>query len=200
MRYLLVTALLFGINGCSNRAQVNSQSTGLELVSTSRNEKYRLDVVFRGKKWDEAYPPVITEVVLRNEKGEEVRYHPIDEPSLTEFKGYFLEVWSPDEEYLVLPRGRFQGFCIIKAAAAFDRVRNSECDDFVRLREENGTGLWHEFQSWTSPSTVVFSAGLSHDFYKFQYDLPGRKLKPVAKSAPSMEGENKDGRVKVESN
>jgi hypothetical protein len=55
-------------------------------------------------------------VIVKNESGDEACYAPADDAASGDSDIYFTDVWSPDEEHLVLPRGRSEGFCILKAA------------------------------------------------------------------------------------
>lgn len=198
---LLVLAVL-AVNSCTHATSNYAPGQELDVATTVRNNKHKIEVLFYARKTgagNASSPHVIEQVTLRNEKGEEARYVPADEESVKDSHGYFTDVWSPDEEWLVLPQGRFQGFCIIKAEGAFKRVKERECDDFIRIHAKDGTGLWHEFQGWNNSSALMLKAGLSGDLFKFQYEIIRGELRSLGSSVP-FEGENKDGKVKVKQN
>jgi hypothetical protein len=174
----------------------------MEPIAKELNGKYKIECLFYGSKSaneNSSISYAIDQVRLRNEQGEEVRYMPPDEASVVDSHAYFTKVWSPDGEWLVLPRGRFQGFCMIKAAGAFNSFKAGECDDFIRIRGRDETALWHEFQGWKNPHAIAFKAGLSGDLFDFEYEIGNKELKALGPSAP-FQGENKTGKVEAKPN
>ena len=171
-------------------------------LAVKENKKYHVRCVFYGEEVEAGAgrtAKVVRYVALKNESGDEARYAPADAAAAGDSDIYFTDVWSPDEEYLVLPRGRFEGFCIMKAPGAFESVKAGRCDDFIRVREKNGTSLWHEFVGWGG-GLLTFKAGLSGDSFTFRYDLTSRSLTTSERPIPSVEGENGAGKLIVGAN
>jgi hypothetical protein len=196
--YLLLAAgLLALVSPCAPRSSPPQTAAPREhVLSVKENRKYKVRCVFYGEEMEvgaNLKAKVVRYVAVRNEGGDEARYAPLD-AAAGDSDIYFDDVWSPDEEYLVLPRGRSEGFCIVKARGAFEGVKARRCDDFIKVRETNGTALWHEFVGWDGES-LTFKAGLSGDSFTFAYDLPRRSLTTAERPAPSVEGENSGGKL-----
>lgn len=196
--YLLLAAgLLALVSPCAPKS-----SSRENVLAVKENKKYKVRSVFYGEEMEvgaSQRAKVIRYVVVRNEGGDEARYAPVDAAAAGDSNIYFTDVWSPDEEYLVLPRGRSEGFCVMKAAGAFESVKAGRCDDFIKVREKNGTALWHEFVGWDGES-LTFKAGLSGDSFTFGYDVARRSLTTAERPAPSVEGENTGGKLSVSAN
>jgi hypothetical protein len=193
--YLLLAAgLLALVSPCAPKS-----SSRENVLAVKENKKYKLRSVFYGEEMEvgaNQKAKVIKYVIVRNEGGDEARYSPVDAAAAGDSNIYFTGVWSPDEEYLVLPRGRSEGFCVMKAVGAFESVKAGRCDDFIKVREKNGTALWHEFVGWDGDS-LTFKAGLSGDSFSFGYDVARRSLTTAERPAPSVEGENAGGKLSV---
>lgn len=199
--FLLVAGLLALVGPCApNSSPHQTAAVPREnVLAVKENKKYRLRCVFYGEEMEvgaNRKAKVVRYVAVKNERGEETRYTPSDAAAAGDPDIYFTDVWSPDEEYFVLPRGRSQGFCIMKAPAAFESVKAGRCDDSIRVREKNGTALWHEFNGWDGGS-LTFKAGLSGDLFTFRYDVPQRLLSTTERPPPSVEGENGGGTLSL---
>ena len=155
LQCMLVLSLLFDFVSCSTaRKAPQTKPVDNTFINTSENRKYNMACLFHGEEMDTGTGEkiqVIRYVILRdNATGKELRYAPLDETSVVSSQAYFTSVWSPDEEYLVLPRGRFKGFCIINSSVALESVQKNQCSDFIKVQETNDTGLWHDFEKWTA--------------------------------------------------
>jgi hypothetical protein len=203
LNLLLAAGMLALASPCAPRPSPPQTAAPREhILSVRENRKYKVRCIFYGEEMEvgaNQKAKVIRYVVVRNEGGDEARYAPLDAAAASDSNIYFTDVWSPDEEYLVLPRGRSEGFCIVKARGAFESVKAGRCDDFIRVRETNGTALWHEFAGWDGES-LTFKAGLSGDSFTFAYDLPRRSLTTTERPVPSVEGENGGGKLSVVAN
>jgi hypothetical protein len=87
-------------------------------------QKYNLDYVFHTMGVTEGNK-IIDAVSIRDlTKGDELTFEPPDQQLLLLGDGYSRNMsWSPDEEYLILPLGQFDGFCIIKSSEALKSIR-----------------------------------------------------------------------------
>ena len=201
--YLCMLLMIVGITSCDRSAVKKNQSgqSQNEVLMTKENQKYNSSCVFYGEKsGDNAAGErgVIKYVAIRdNATGKEANYVPPDSESIQSSQGYFTDVWSPDEEYLVLPLGRFKGFCLIKSSDAVGAIQKKECSDNVRVYDDTGTGLWHEFEKWASDESFVFKAGLSGNDFELQYDIGNQRLIPLYSGKHFIEGENKNGKIKL---
>ena len=196
---ILILPLLIA---CSPELKVNSnsQSDSLYIIKTVPNEKYKLEAIFSGSDVEvgDRKMPVIQQVTIRSsETGQQVKYNRPDGPSESDAEAYFTEVWSPDDELIVLPLERFRGFCIIRAAEALAAIQKQSCLDTVRVRTETGTGLWHQFEKWDTNQSFVFNAGLSGDQTRLRYEVAPERLTALEPKIRFLEGENNRGKIKV---
>src|SRR5262245_54489757 len=134
--YLLYFVILAALVDCGRLGGSSGQTSDPpKVLGASRNQKYGLSCLFYGERVDAEGEPVelMRYVAVRDDRTrKEVRYVPVDENSMPDQYGTSTKVWSVDEEYLILSRGRFEGFCIIKAADALEHVEKKTCTDFVR--------------------------------------------------------------------
>jgi hypothetical protein len=200
-RWLL---LLLPLIGCSSEPVSISQpqATAARVMEVKANHKYKLEAVFSGTdvKVGERTLPVIEQLIVRNaETGREVKYSHSDGPSASDAHAYFTDVWSPGDEYLVVPLDRFRGFCIIRAAEVLELVQKQACSDTIRVRTETGTGLWHQFVRWDNSEAFSFKAGLENSMNRFQYDISRRRLIALDRNS-SFQGENGKGQVEITTN
>jgi hypothetical protein len=198
-RYLLVaTAALFVSGGCSQPGLGGSAGAEDQPTKVKVNRKYGLECRFHSEEVGDDIK-VITYVSLRDSKtGEEVRYHPLDAGSLIPENGFDKNLsWSPDEEYLILPLGRFEGFAVVKAAEALQSVKEKKYADSVRVQLNTGTQLWHDFEAWEGKGTFIFKAGMSESFPRFKYDSVEKRLTALDKVSEIFEGYNGAGKMVV---
>lgn len=170
---------------------------------------------------EDGSPPIkyVESVSLRDKRGgAEARLTPEDGDGLLSSQAYFADVWSPDEEYLVLPRSPFDGFCVIKAKGALKTIKQRRCDDFIRVvdyrppMEVKEVAFYHEWGKWESGSAFSFKAGLHGDRWTFVYDAAQKQLydgearsedflsylkERVAKNDVRTVGESKGGRIEI---
>ena len=204
LQCIIAFSLLLNFAACSRARPPQPIKTANNFfIKSSENRKYNLACLFHGEEIVTGTGEklsVIRYVALRdNATGKELRYVPLDETSISSSQGYFTSAWSPDEEYLVLPRGRFKGFCIIKSGAAFESVEKNQCSDFIQIQATNETNLWHEFVKWNDDHTFIFKAGLSGDDFNFAYNLPKQELTALLPSARSFTAENSKGKLDIQS-
>lgn len=185
-----------------------------EWAKEAPNPKHKLTVLFLEDGGGIEY------VALRDDaSGRRVRFAPAR--AKTDSGGaekYPRDVWSPDGEYLVLPLGPFDGFCVVAAKTAFRTFARRRCDDFIRVwdyrpaMEVRELGFHHEWGRWETDSAFSFRAGLHGDRWTFVYDAARGKLydgearkddylsylkERVAKNDERTIGGNKRGRVEI---
>lgn len=187
---------------CSSKLSVNSGSEApkLYVIKVTPNQKYKLEAIFSGFDVDvgDRQVPVIQQLTIRSsETGQQVEYNRSDGPSTSDASAYFTDVWSPDDELLVLPLNRFRGFCFVRAAEALAAVQKQSCFDTVLVRADTGTALWHQFEKWDTGQSFIFSAGLSGDQIPVEYDLSKQRLTVLQPNVKFLEGENSKGKIKV---
>jgi hypothetical protein len=194
---LIGLVLALGIAGCS----MGSRSDSPRVLLTKENAKYQLICTFYGEKMqlgNGAATNVVKYLTIKSAQGgREVRFKPVDPSSLETSAGFFAEVWSPDQEFLVLPLGRFEGFAIAKSSEALQRLSGNTFNDFVRVQLKSGVRLWHEFQGWQGPSSFRFSAGLSGQQTPFMYDPPAHLLTSNTAGSDSFVGMGAQGALEI---
>jgi len=151
--------------GCSRKVD--------SLVLTKANRKYALTRILYREKLDLSNGSadlLVNRVTIRDDRtGAEVPFSPENPESLSMSSGYYTDVWSPDEEILVLPLGRFHGFRIFRATDAIRRLKEGASDDFIRVQLRTGTRLWHAFKGWQGAHALVFTTGLSGTEDEYTY-------------------------------
>lgn len=202
----LCMLLLLNLNVCAPRTRSPQPQNDKPLVIAQReNHKYRLVVTFYGEEVtfgegvSQRTEKMISYLTIRDEqKANEVRYVPPETGAEDNPHFYFTEVWSPDEEYLLLPLGNFQGFGVCKANEAMTAIKNRKFFDSIAVRVDSGANLWHEFGKWEGNTAFSFKAGLSGDLFGFRYDFASQKLfAPGANSSAGFIGRNQKGELKI---
>lgn len=201
-RWALIVILPLSFGFCSPLRLVSKQNapqTG--VIKVTENRKYKLDAVFSGEDVEvgDRTEKVIDAVTIRSAvTGKEAKYARADGPSTSDAHAYFTEVWSPNDELLVLPLNRFGGFCIIRASDALDSIQKQKCADVVRVRTETGTGLWHDFEKWDGNDSFVFKAGLSGDDTRLKYEISNGRLTALDSNFKNeFQGQNSKGKVAI---
>ena len=187
---------------CSSEPKLNSdsQSTKPYVIKITPNQKYKLEAIFSGTNVEvgDRKVAVIEQLTIRSsETGQHVQYKRSDAPSSSDANAYFTDVWSPDDEFLVLPLDRFSGFCIVRAADALAAIQKQSCLDTVLVRAETGTALWHQFENWDTNQSFIFNAGLSDDQIRLKYDILQERLTALEPNVSFLEGENSRGKIKI---
>lgn len=150
------------------------------VVAVKENKKYGVTATFYGKDYrngenDKAATKVIKEIVFReNKTGAEIKYSPTGTESAADF--YFTEIWSPDEEYVVLPIGKFEGFGIFEAKETLNNIKSNKYYDALKVKTKNSGFFWHDFDKWENDSTFGFRAGLNGELFAFKYDIAKNEL------------------------
>lgn len=192
----LIVVVCLCVGGCSS-----ADPDAPVLLATRSNAKYKLSANFYGNEvalGDGKTISVVSYVTVRDaQRATEARFTPVDASSLNEPGGFFQNVWSPDEEFLALPLGRFDGFAIIRASEAFRSVTDRAYADFVHIEMDTGARLWHEFGQWEQPSRFSFKAGLSGELVPFTYDAASRQLTTAEKISASFLAVNSQGTTRI---
>lgn len=195
---IVAAALVVIQAGCSPKGGAEGPT---QLVSARENRKYGLICQFYGHEvpLDSGKREKVVDYVAvkRKRDGAQVRYKPTDGATLSESSGYFEDVWSPDEETMVLPLGRYDGFWITRASEAFGKLANGDPDDTIRVQMDTGAHLWHEFGRWKDSACFQFTAGLSGQQTTFTYSIRGKRLTTSEKISSVFDGENSAGRLKI---
>ena len=197
----LILLLAFVI-GCSSGQMPVSQPqvSKARVIQVQPNHKYKLEAIFSGSDIEvgDRMVPVIEQLVMKNSQtGQEIKYSRPDGPSASDAHAYFTDVWSPDQELVVLPLERFSGFCIVRAAEVIDMMHQQRCSDTVKVRTETGTGLWHEFEKWDDDESFIFKAGLSGDLMRLKYDIAQGRLTALEAKFNFLRGQNSKGQLKI---
>jgi hypothetical protein len=175
-------------------------SSGVHVLLTKTNHKYALDALFYGEEVRLDNGTRVNNVqylAIRDQNGQEVRFVPVDESSLSSSGGFFPEVWSRDEELLVLPLGRFEGFCVIRSSEAIRSLSERHFQDSLRVQLKSGVRLWHEFRGWKDATTFNFAAGLSGQLTEFIYEVQKPRLVISEKTSGEFVGINGHGQIPV---
>jgi hypothetical protein len=166
-------------------------------MALKENHKYNYTCIFYGDDIEIAdrIEPVFTYMSIRDDStAEEIKYEPSME--VVKSDSNIVDVWSPDEEYLVLLRGNFKGFYIIKASEVAEFIRNRSHVDSIRVYEANTeTALMHFFGKWDGNRSFIFDAGLSGDNWSFRYDITEQKLTVLGERSDFFSGENIKGKI-----
>jgi hypothetical protein len=126
------------------------------------------------------------EITIRNTKKQWYSFKPEDQESLRSSKGFYSNVWSPDNKYLVLPLGRFEGVAIFSVSYIKGNMQKLITKQYygaeltpettLKIVSEFGPALWHEFIGWEGKHTLVIRSGLSKDFKQFRYNIEKNEL------------------------
>lgn len=189
---LLVTSC--GEGGAPNRK---------EPLFSSMNDRYGLSVEFFGE-WagpdgDPKSQYVIDRILLREAaSGESIEYQPDDTAGLRTSLGFFRDVWSPDGQYLVLPRGRFEGFVIFASSRLFETLRKKQFTDSIVIRYRGQSdSAWHGFAGWAGDHVLLFDAGVESSRFRFSYDLNLKQLNASSPPVPLLGALNSMGAVMI---
>ncbi len=173
------------------------------VLKVTENNKYQLEAIFSGEDFgigDQTHKVIESLTVRSKTTADNVKYSREDGPD-SDPEAYFTEVWSPDNEWLLLPLDRFSGFCIIRAHEAMATIRKQKCSDnlFTRLSTSSHELLWHDFEKWDGDAAFVFKAGLYGDNTRLRYDLTTGRLTVLDPNAipRHIEGRNDKGKIAI---
>jgi hypothetical protein len=182
-------------SSCHQPGTVSSQD---QIRPGKSNQKYNLEYSLHTMEVT-AGSRIIDGVSIRDKKsGEEARFEPSDPQSLLLGDGYVKNIsWSPDDEYLILPLGQFEGFCLIKSSEVLNSIREKNCFDTIRIQLKTGLKMSRQFANWDGDSAFVFTAGMENRFPRFRYDFSSRQLSALEKVNDIFEGHNSRGGLAV---
>lgn len=200
MKFFCLLVCLSLFSGACNRL-----GTGVPITDKGkpapgkRNEKYHLEFVFHMMGVTKGND-IVDGVSIRDiNKGEEVKFEPRDQQSLLLGDGYIRNVsWSPDQEYLILPFGQFDGFCVIKSSEALKSIREKKYFDTIRIQLNTGLQMSHEFANWDGNTAFIFKAGMESQFPKFKYEISSHHLSALEKTNDIFEAYNVTGKLVIE--
>jgi hypothetical protein len=207
-RWLLVLILAFSISGCSHLRSVSrpiSSQTDVmstpqtDVIKVSENHKYKLEAVFSGHDVEvgERTEKVIDYLTIRSQvTGQEVKHARVDGPAQSLTRAYVTDLWSPDEEFLVIPRSRLE-FCIIRAAEALDRMQKQTCSDTLSVYVRSGPSLWLDFEKWDGDESFVFKAGVYGDDTRLKYEISSGRLTALDSNIFKIEGMNSKRKLAI---
>ena len=202
MRFLSLLLCLSLFSGSCNRSNTSLHTPDQgEILVGKGNQKYDLELVFHTMEVTKGNRIVDAVSIRDRNKAEVVKFEPLDPQSLLLADGYTRNVsWSPDEEYLILPLGQFDGFCIVKSNQALGSVREKKCLDTIRIQLNTGLQMSHEFVSWDGNSAFVFKAGMENSFPQFKYDISKRRVTAVERTNDIFEAYNLAGKLAISQN
>lgn len=157
--------------GCDNSSRIKpatlKMTVEVEVIYFNSLKTHEL-IVYGNKMNEKIFPEKIC--VKRVGGNQEIEYKPIDQASL-ESSGFDLTyAWSPKGDYLVLPRGRFEGFTVFSTGVLPNAVKGKG-QSFIAIKGTAGTKWWHEFVGWKNNKTIIFQAGLSSKDYTFEWNI-----------------------------
>lgn len=186
---------------CQSR-KTNKQDDESIIIEQKDNKKYNLTAIFRGENFrygdnDEFSTKIIRHVIFRsNETGAEVEYKPTGGLPAGDF--YFTGIWSPDEEYLVLPIGMFEGFGIFKTKDGLENIKSNKYFDTIKVKLNTSGWFYHSFEKWEDDSTFSFRAGLDGDMFAYKYNLEKEELYCYQESCEQQDiGFNNKSKIKA---
>lgn len=173
---LLIVFLLF-LLGCGedNNGKQFELEPPVQVKIIFFNSLNTHELIVRGSKLNnKVFPETI--FVQTIGKNDEVEYRPIDLASIEESGVDLTYAWSPDGRYLVLPRGRFEGFTVFSINDLPQAVANGEGFKSIAIQGVEGTMWWHQFEGWKNAFTVKLCAGLSSECFKFEWNIKNGKI------------------------
>jgi hypothetical protein len=200
---LTTTAKLCGLAACSIWFLV-ACTTESRPIFASNNDRYGLSVEFFGE-WvgpdgDRMSQFTVDHVLLRDVRSKEsVQYRAADPSGLRNSLAYFRNVWSPDQEYLVLPAGRFDGFDIFNAHGALAGLKSRLVADSISVRYRGqSSSLWHGFAGWSGDHILQFEVEFESSKIPFSYDLSRKELSSTSAQIPIFDASNFKGEVPIQ--
>lgn len=200
MFYRLAIILLVSLNiGCysQRRAAEKPNASQPQVITTRENRKYKLEAIFSGFNFEfgERTEKIIDTLTIRNMvTGQEVKHARYDDPAQSLTHAYITDLWSPDEEYLVMPKTQL-AFCIIRAAEALEHIQKQTCSDTVSVYVQSGPSLWLTFEKWDGDESFVFKAGVYGDETRLKYEISSGRLTALDSNILRIEGENSKGKL-----
>lgn len=194
--------LLVSLNiGCffQRRAAEKPKASQSQVITTRENRKYKLEAIFSGFdfQFGERTEKIIDTLTIRNlVTGQEVKHARSDDPAESLTNAYITDLWSPDEEYLVIPKTQL-AFCIIKAAQALEHIQKQTCSDEVSVYVPSGPSLWLTFEKWDGAESFIFKGGVYGDETRLKYEISSGRLTAFDANILRIEGENSKGKIAI---
>ena len=144
----------------------------MQLLKTLNLNSQSVHINFYGMKFDEIYR---YQKITFERNGQSTEFLP-DDPAAIVNSGYFGDIISPNEEFIVLPEGPFEGFCVFTTNDLIENVSSHACHKKVSLKLEGANQeasplLYHNFIRWVDDTSFEFQAGLSEIDYRCVYDI-----------------------------
>lgn len=201
----LAIILLVSLNiGCHSerRASEKTDLSQPQVITKTENHKYKLEAIFFGhaEEVGERTEKIIDTLTIRSQvTGQEVKHTRVEGPAHSLTRAYITDLWSPDEEYLVMPQSQLK-FCIIRAAEALDRIQKQTCSDEVSVYValgpvHSGPSLWLDFEKWDGAESFVFKAGVYGDDTRLKYEISSGRLTALDSNILKLEGSNSKGKL-----
>ena len=198
---IFIFAFVSELGFCQSR-KTDKQDDETIVIEQKTNRKYDLTATFHGINFrygndNELSAKIIRSIIFRdNRTGAEVEYKPTGDRPAGDF--YFTEIWSPDEEYLILPIGTFQGFGVFEAKNALEKIKYNNYFDTIKVKLDSGGFFAHAFEKWEDDSTFSFRAGLDGDMFAYKYNLEKKELYCYQESCEKQDiGFNNKSKIKA---
>ncbi len=166
-----ILAFILGIvfTGCASHSSRESSSHEQSVA-------HGLTLVFEGEKMGAQTFP--TRIFLQDSKNRKTFFKPRDPVSVENSSFIIHPAWSPTQEWLLLPDGRFDGFAAFVATQLPTALTNPSKSLRVGVSGVSGTRWFHEFVRWKSQSIFEFRAGLSGQLTNFECELKTGLITP----------------------
>lgn len=145
----------------------------LERVATKKSQVVRikdLTVHFATKRHDDFL--VTKEIILKSNEG--TYSFSLDGELALQVNVSKEDLLSPSEEFIVLPLGQFDGFCVLEAQNAVSQMKDAEYYRTVKVvlaTNDFSPSLWHDFTGWSGKNSFTFGVGLSGSLEACWYDI-----------------------------
>jgi hypothetical protein len=195
---ILVVALDIGCHS-DRRAAEKPNASQAQVITKKENHKYKLEAIFFSDDDEvgDQTEKVIGSLTIRNQvTGQEVKHVRVEGPDQSLTHAYITDLWSPDEEFLVIPRSRLE-LCIIRAAEALDRMQKQTCSDTLSVYVRSGPSLFLDFEKWDGAESFVVKAGVYDDDTRLEYDISRGRLTALDSNIFKLEGMNNKGKLHV---
>jgi hypothetical protein len=198
---LAIILFVFLSTGCHSDWPAAGKPTASQpqVITTRENRKYKLEAIFSGFDFESGgrTDKIIDTLTIRNlVTGQEVKHARYDDPAQSLTHAYITDLWSPDEEYLVIPKTQL-AFCIIRAGEAFEHIQKQTCSDTVSVYVQSGPSLWLDFERWDGHESFVFKAGVYGDDTRLRYEISSGRLTALDSNILRIEGMNSKGKLAI---
>lgn len=183
MRILRLSILLISLStyllGCGIHSSIALRRTVDEQKHPAYNETFQLEYAVVGEN-DQLYMVVKSfsgemkyKLLLEDtEAFDEVAFcQEIDTCKSPRLSRYIS--WSPDDQFLMVYAGRFDGFLFIPASTLKYGIGVKEGTVSVAIvnrTKKFTTALFHKAVGWAAPDSYVFAAGLSGSNFMYRFD------------------------------